>query len=478
MQFIQGEKIRVTSDGVKLYKDNGEKDDKVLKLYGHNRENYMEFYAYYNNNGKKYQSRIKSRDMKKQSIQCAFGKAIYSVLSKDMKIKPNWGTLIGVRPAKSALYLFNKNMSEKEVRSYFNQRLVNLQKTDLAIQIAKYEFEILKKFEDRTASLYISIPFCPTRCSYCSFVSSAAINNKELIEKYFSHLLEEIKYTAEIFSSLKLRLKTVYIGGGTPTTFSSQMLDKIIKTVKENFDTTSLQEFTVEAGRPDTITREKLLVLKENNVDRISVNPQTLNQKVLDKMGRRHSVEDFFKAFEMAKSIGFKSINTDIIAGLEEDTFDSFKNTVDRICTLAPENVTMHTLSLKKAANLYEKINEFHNYNEVDRMIKYFYDKMGENNYIPYYIYKQKNTLSNHENTGFAKKNKSCLYNIYMMEEFHSVFAVGAGAVTKLVTKNREKIYRIFNYKYPMEYCNDFEKVIKEKNLIREFYNEKYDGDI
>ncbi|MBR4949607.1 MAG: coproporphyrinogen dehydrogenase HemZ, partial [Clostridia bacterium] len=311
---------------------------------------------------------------------------------------------------------------------------------------------------------------------YCSFVSSAAVNNIELMEEYFINLLEEIKYTSKIFSSLNLKLKTVYIGGGTPTTYSPEKLDKIIKTVKEYFDFSFVEEFTVEAGRPDTITKEKLFVLKENNINRISVNPQTLNQKVLDKMGRRHTVENFFEAYEMAKSMNFDSINTDLIAGLEEDTFESFCHTVDKICELSPENVTLHTLYLKKASDLYSKINQFDNFFEVNKMIEYFYSKMNENDYIPYYMYKQKNTLSNHENTGFARNGKHCLYNIYMMEEFHSVFALGAGGVTKLVTKDRNRIERVFNYKYPMEYNKDFEKILRDKELIKEFYNEKYQG--
>lgn len=295
----------------------------------------------------------------------------------------------------------------------------------------------------------------------------------DLIPEYVDNLCREIEYTAEIVNRLGLILDTVYFGGGTPTTLEAHMLEKVMKCIAGNFDLSHLREYTVEAGRADTITAEKLQVLKENGCDRISVNPQTLNNDVLKAIGRKHTAEQFSEGFDLARSIGFKSINTDIIAGLPTDTVESFKNTVDKLIEMSPENITVHTLSIKRAARLnHEEHNEVFD-NPANVMVEYATTKLLENGYLPYYLYRQKNMLDNLENIGWCKRGKESLYNIYIMEEVQTILAMGAGGSTKLVDLENHRLERVFNYKFPLEYNKHFDLMLKKKKEIEVFYAEE-----
>ena len=295
----------------------------------------------------------------------------------------------------------------------------------------------------------------------------------DIIPEYVDNLCEEIKYTAEIAQKTGLKLDTVYFGGGTPTTLEAYQIDRVMKTIADSFDMSNVREYTVEAGRADTITEEKLRVIKENGCTRISINPQTLNDDVLKAIGRNHTTQQFFDSFELGRKIGFESINTDIIAGLPTDTIDSFKHTIDKVIGLEPENITVHTLSIKRAARLNQSEDEQILKNPASKMVEYATDKLYRAGYIPYYLYRQKNMLDNLENIGWAKAGHESLYNIYIMEEVQTILAMGAGGSTKLVDLKNKRLERVFNYKFPLEYNKHFDLMLERKNEIEGFYAEE-----
>ena len=323
-------------------------------------------------------------------------------------------------------------------------------------------------------SLYVSIPFCPSRCSYCSFVSHSVQNEKakNLLPTYVDLLTKELIETAEIAKNIGVTLESVYIGGGTPTTLSADQLEAVIKAIENNFDMTSCREFTVEAGRPDTITEEKLRVIKNSSVNRISINPQTFNNSVLEAVGRKHTAEDTIRIFNMAREMGFDNINMDLIAGLPTDTVDGYKYSLDTAIALNPENITVHTLAVKRASGIGQNSPELavKSANDASQMIDYTYEKLSES-YHPYYMYRQSKSAGALENVGWAKGDTECIYNIFMMEECHTILSCGGGAVTKLKAPNGDEIERIFNFKYPFEYINNYEILRDRKKRIIEFYN-------
>ena len=332
------------------------------------------------------------------------------------------------------------------------------------------------KQRGNTFGLYVSIPFCPTRCSYCSFISQAASGYavKKLIPPYIENLCDEIRHTAAITEQLGMKPDTVYFGGGTPTTFTAAQLARIMETLAASFDLSGVLEYTVEAGRPDTITEDKLLAIKAHGCTRISINPQTLNDNVLREIGRAHTTEQFYESFELARKTGFDSINTDVIAGLPTDTPESFARTIDGLIALSPGSITVHTLSIKRSARLNsdggkQEIMKSPAGEMVDRAAERLY----ESGYHPYYMYRQKNMVENLENIGWVKDGHESLYNIYIMEEVQPIIALGAAASTKLIDRRDGRLVRIFNYKYPLDYNNNFETMLKRKNEIRDFYAEK-----
>lgn len=328
-----------------------------------------------------------------------------------------------------------------------------------------------------SCSLYLSVPFCPSRCSYCSFVSFATEGLLRQIPAYLDKLCDEIRQTTALIRSLGLSLTTVYIGGGTPTTLNEAQLKRLLDTVCENVNVGALREFTLEAGRPDTINAEKLAIAKEHGVCRVSINPQTLNDEILRSVGRRHTVKQFYSAYETARKSGIPIINTDLIAGLPGESAESFFHSVDEIMRLAPENFTVHTFCVKRAADLRhtEQSHFSRSAGRVGDMVEYARACAAEHGYAPYYLYRQKNTVGNLENVGYAKPGTQSLYNVYMMEEFHSVFGCGAGAVTRLVGNDPSKMLRIFSAKYPYEYLCENKSAMSAENTakIRAFFAEE-----
>lgn len=404
--------------------------------------------------------------------ECEFALSVllFKCLSKLTGINPKWGIITGVRPVKRVNEMLDTGMDKEEIKEELSGRfLVSKEKIDIALKTALVQKSAQKTTNTDSFSLYISIPFCPSRCSYCSFVSQSVDKALKIMDEYIMNLIREIEYTAEITKRLGLRLDTIYIGGGTPTTLSEADLFILMKKVQDCFDMSSIREYTVEAGRADTITREKLEVIKSCGADRISINPQTLNDDVLKAIDRRHTVEQFYQSYDIAKKIGFKAINTDLIAGLPTDTVESFKNTIDGIIRLYPENVTVHTLSVKRASNI--NINSEYGVlnNPTDKMIEYATSRLLENGYNPYYLYRQKNMVGNLENIGWERDNSPSLYNIFIMEEIQTIIALGAGASTKIVS-NDGHLNRIFNYKFPLEYNKHFDLMLRKKDEIEGFY--------
>ena len=399
------------------------------------------------------------------------GVLLYRLLSKAYGRVLPWGILTGVRPIK----LFSKLALEKgvgEAERYFTDTLlVSDEKTRLSRLVFDNQREILSRSDKRSFSLYVSIPFCPSRCNYCSFVSQSIEKAKKLIEGYLPLLLSEIRYTSQIARGLDLRLESVYIGGGTPTTLSAEQLDVLLSEIRDDFDMSGCSEFTVEAGRPDTVTREKLTALKKHDVSRISINPQTFNDSVLEYIGRRHNSQQTIDAYRLARELGFDNINMDLIAGLTTDTPESFNRTIDTVLELDPESVTVHTLAVKRSARL-NSSDAVREQAYTARMLDYAADSLTQGGYEPYYLYRQSKMLSNLENTGWAKKGYFSPYNVYIMEETHSILACGAGAVTKLRDVNSDYLERIFNFKYPYEYISRFDELLERKARIKSFYSE------
>ncbi len=413
----------------------------------------------------------------------AVGRAVLKAGKEFFSYTPPWGILTGVRPAKVASELIASGKGIRLSRATLrDEYFLNPRKAALAVSVAATEMKLTSRLPKDLCSIYISIPFCPSRCAYCSFVSYTSDKLLSLIDDYLVELYRDIDDIFSVIRELGLRVATVYIGGGTPTVLSPDRMARLLAKIGEHVDPTTLMEFTVEAGRPDTITMEKLSAILSGGAGRISVNPQTLSDDVLRAIGRRHTVADFFRAFAMAKEAGVPIINVDMIAGLPDESFRLFADSYDKILALAPENITVHTFCVKRSAALRQKdgIYAFAS-QDAAKSVDYSQIQAKMAGYRPYYMYRQKNTVGNLENVGFAFPGTESLYNIFMMEELHTIFAAGAGAVTKLV-KRREgntRIERIFMPKYPYEYLRDAERhrrgdteagVLSRREKILSFY--------
>lgn len=406
----------------------------------------------------------------------AVGRAIFAAGKELLGHTPPWGILTGVRPAKVATGLLRSGKGVLRTKKILrDEYFLNPQKAALAVSVASAENKIMKRMAKNTCSLYISIPFCPSRCAYCSFVSYTTKRLLSMIDDYLGAMLNELDDTFDTIKKLGMRVTTIYIGGGTPTTLSAVQLERLMAKITEHIDTSTLLEFTLEAGRPDTITREKFEVAKAYGVTRVSVNPQTLNDDILKEIGRHHTVNDFFRAFALAKEIGFRDINVDLIAGLPGDDFKNFSETVDKIIELSPTNITVHTFCVKKASDALRNNSSVYSLTGGDaaKSVSYSQLKTKFAGYKPYYMYRQKNTVGNLENVGFSLEGHEGLYNVYMMEELQTIFAVGAGAVTKLVKfengiNSEAIIMRLFRPKYPYEYLREAEIAVENGQCIRE----------
>lgn len=396
----------------------------------------------------------------------------YKACTKATGITSPWGILTGIRPlsvySKVAVQTSkNKTMSDE----YF------LSESKIALLDLIYHNQMtLDESQDRDVSIYISIPFCPSKCSYCSFVSVAATNKPEMQKRYLDNLIKEIKLKSNIINKYDLNIKSLYIGGGTPGVLTEGSLKTLLEYLNNKFDFSKIGEISFEIGRPETVTDEKLAILKKLGVGRLCINTQTTNDIVLANVNRKHLSADYFRAVKMAQKYNFGSINTDLIAGLPTESYESFCKSVVDVISTGVDNITIHTLSIKRAAVLSDK-NENYNpsNNIVIRMLDYAYDCLSKAGFSPYYIYRQKNCVSNGENVGFCKNGNMCKYNIYMMEDKHSVLACGAGASTKIIKDGI--VERVINVKYPMEYNSEFERIIANNSRVNKILKENFKND-
>ena len=405
-----------------------------------------------------------------KAFKDAFKRFLYSTLSEITGKCLPWGNLTGIRPTKIAYGMLEQGSSDEEILDYYQDKhYVSREKAELSLDIAKREKELLSKVHYQGGySLYIGIPFCPTTCLYCSFTSFPIAGYRKVVDAYVDCLIKEMEYVSKRFEG-KI-LDSVYIGGGTPTTLETEQLDRLIYRLKEMFDFSTVLEFTVEAGRADSITEDKLRVLYKHGVTRISVNPQTMNQKTLDIIGRRASVEQVREAYALAREIGFDNINMDLILGLPGELEEDVQYTIDEVVKMAPDSLTVHSLAIKRASRLSQWIQEngvamLHNTDETMRIAAEGAKRLG---HVPYYLYRQKNMSGNFENVGYAKEGKLGLYNILIMEEMQTIVALGAGSITKLVLPDG-RIERADNVKDVALYIEKIDEMIERKeNLLRE----------
>jgi len=391
--------------------------------------------------------------------------------------KPVWGALTGIRPGKIATALLEAGCSEKKalstlVREYY----LAPDRAALCLDTARAGMRAERSLSERDIALYVGIPFCPTRCAYCSFVSHSVEKSMALIPPFLEALHREIDAAADIVRHLELNVACVYIGGGTPTTLTAGQLESLLSHLAGAFNLSAAREFTVEAGRPDTITPEKLAALKAHGVGRVSVNPQTMCDDVLRAIGRRHTAEETVAAMRLVRDAGFECVNMDLIAGLPGDTAETFRRSLDTVLSMRPENITVHTLSRKKGTRITLDNTPIPGGDEVGAMLDYASQRLREEGYGPYYLYRQKYTSGGFENVGWSLPGFDSLYNILIMEELRTVLALGGGGVTKLVAPKIGRIERIFNAKYPYEYIAGIDGLIARKAGVEAFYARFFDG--
>lgn len=397
--------------------------------------------------------------------------AFYRAATRELAKEPVWGTLTGIRPGKLMSNLIEDGLSDRAALTQFCKSYrAAPERAMLCLDTAHASLNAARMLEKRDICLYVGIPFCPTRCAYCSFVSQSVARSMKLIEPFLDALYRELDATARAVNELGLRVISVYFGGGTPTTLSAAQLDELISRLERGFDLSHCREFTVEAGRPDTITAEKMQTLLRHGVTRVSVNPQSMSDEVLEAIGRRHTAQDVERALDIVRQAGPFQVNMDLIAGLPADTPQGFRATLERVLALEPENITVHTLSLKKGSRIMLEGTEIPSAEDVGEMLDYAAGRLRETGYAPYYLYRQKYMSGGFENVGWAKPKTENIYNICIMEELCSIISMGGGASTKLCT-GTGRIERVFAPKYPQEYIQRIEKVCADKRKIVDFYS-------
>lgn len=412
----------------------------------------------------------------KNNIKIVIFKAFTSIY----KYLPQWGILTGIRPVKIVNELIENGYGDSHIKEILEkQYLINSKKIELMIDISKNQQLILNNINRKNACLYIGIPFCPTKCLYCSFTSFNVDKYEDKIDEYINCINKELEAIKGICFQNGINIDTVYIGGGTPSSINEDSIKKLLYSVNNCFSIDNNVEFTFEAGRPDTITTNKLKIMKSFGVNRISINPQTMNDRTLELIGRNHNSNNIEEAFHYAREQQFTNINMDIIVGLPDESISHIQKTFERLERLSPDSITVHTLAVKRASALKEKLisglisvdgnsldsMQNSNIKNIDNMLEFSYERAASMNMEPYYLYRQKNMAGNLENVGFAKRGKESVYNIAIMEEIQSIFAIGAGAITKIVSENG-KIYRVFNVKNVDEYMSRIDEMVQRKEVI------------
>jgi len=392
--------------------------------------------------------------------------SLYLAALPHLEQTPAWGALAGVRPTKiTTKHLLQGGTEATAAQLLKDTYYVTPERIDLALDCSRSTVRAHGLMDEKDVSLYVGIPFCPTRCAYCSFVSRSIGKQTELLDPYLHALQQELEVTGRLLRQSGKRVRSVYIGGGTPTTLSSEQMVQLLDEIKENVDLSGCLEFTVEGGRPDTLDAEKLRTIRNHGADRMSINPQTMQDDVLRACGRPHSAEDVLRSYNLAVAAGFKDINMDLIAGLPEDTYEGFCRSLDTVAALNPSNITVHTLALKKGADLFEKQANLPDVGTVTRMVAYANTTLRALGYKPYYLYRQKYMSGSFENVGWSRDNRDCLYNIYMMEELHSIVSLGGGGMNK-VNLPDGTLQRFHNPKFPEEYIRQIDDVLRQKEEL------------
>lgn len=423
---------------------------------------------------KDYQRKEKISEEKKHSIR----RFIFICLRELTNDIYPWGILIGIRPSKIALKLLKEGNTEEEVINIFKERyLAHEDKAKLCIDVARAEERIVNKDKNNIA-VYIGMAFCPTRCVYCSFTANPIAAHKKMVMPYIEALIKEINGMSSYIKEKNLNIESVYFGGGTPTSVNDEEFAMVMKEIYDNFiKDNNVKEFTVECGRPDSINKNKLQTMKDYKVNRISINPQTMNDKTLKLIGRNHTSEDIIEKFNMARNLGFEHINMDLIIGLPGEGYEEFLNTKNEIIKLKPDSITIHGLALKRGSAMYENfvLKKGIEVTLQDEIIKMYAEtkNLGDSlGLSPYYMYRQKNMVGNMENLGYAKKGKECIYNIQMIEEKQTIIALGAAAVSKVVFLEEDRLERFPNLKDLHEYIRRIDEMIKrKKGLLDTLYN-------
>ena len=403
----------------------------------------------------------------RQVIRTSFFKAARDACG----LRPEWGAMTGIRPAKVAAKMMEEGLDDGRIDQLLRDRyFVRKKRRELCIQVARAGLCAKQGATPLDASVYVGIPFCASRCKYCSFVSHSIGRAAHLVEPYLDALELEIRETGRAARELGLAIKSVYIGGGTPTALTAPQLARVMEALRREFDLEHVREYTVEAGRPDTADLEKIRVIRDLGATRVSVNPQTMNDRVLEAMGRNHTAEDIRRMYDQVRQVGGLAVNMDVIAGLPGDTLLGFQNTIRELLALRPENLTVHTLAVKKGSTLREEGMGLPDGECASAMVEYAAGALRRAGYAPYYLYRQKYMSGNLENVGYTLPGFEGLYNIYIMDEIHTILSLGAGGVTKLVDRSGNRIARVFNLKYPYEYNKDTERIMNNARKIREFY--------
>ena len=405
--------------------------------------------------------------LRQRALKLSFFKAARDITG----VTPSWGALTGIRPGKLARALLEQGRTETQTdRILRDTYFVSPERRRLAIETAQAGLKAKRDLRPNEISLYVGIPFCPTRCAYCSFVSASVEKSFGLMEPYLAALEAEITAAGRMVAETGLSVKSFYMGGGTPTTLSAQQMDHLLTHLNKSFDLSGCAEYCIEAGRPDTITREKLQVLLDHGADRISVNPQSMEDEVLRAIGRKHTAADIEATMALATSMGFPHVNMDLIAGLPADTPEGFRRTLDRCMTFGADNITVHTLSLKKGSRILLEGLPIPTAEDVAAMLDYADPALRARGFQPYYLYRQKYMSGSFENVGWCISGAEGLYNIYIMEELHSILSLGAGGSTKMVDAKRNRIERVFHPKFPLEYIQRPEKLAENLETFRRFH--------
>ena len=402
--------------------------------------------------------------LRRRALQQSFYLAAVQLLPEI----PAWGALAGVRPTKITTKHLLEGGTEKSAKDLLKDvYYVTPARRELAVDCSISTVNAARLLEPKDLSLYIGIPFCPTRCAYCSFVSRSVGKRTELLEPYLEALMKELTATGTLLANSGRKVRTIYIGGGTPTTLSAEQMARLLDAVHDSFDLSRCIEFTVEGGRPDTLDAQKLQTIRQHGADRMSINPQSMIDSVLRASGRPHRSDDVRRSYAQAVEAGYKAINMDLIAGLPTDTVEGFCRSLDEVAALNPANITVHTLALKKGADLFERRENLPTAAEVTEMVAYANQTLRTLGYKPYYLYRQKYMSGSFENVGWSRDNLDCLYNIYMMEEVHTILSLGGGGMNK-VNFPDGSLKRFHNPKFPEQYIEMIDDVLRQKQELFE----------